>query len=118
VNHSEVAVCVPVMDEMQFLFLSEPRKSLKPRPLYMIFFVEKDMRVERDCTCNHHHCKKCERQYEVGASAGEKHWDKEERRIVALVTKVRSRDKMASRIIGVMKVDVVMKEPPAHSVVT
>jgi hypothetical protein len=45
--HSEIAVGVPVMNEMQFLFPSEPCKSLKPRSLYVVFFVEKDVRVER-----------------------------------------------------------------------
>jgi hypothetical protein len=46
-DHREIAVRVPVMNEMQFLFPSEPCKSLKPRSLYVVFLVEKDMRVER-----------------------------------------------------------------------
>ena len=46
-DHREIAVRVPVMNEMQFLFLSEPCKSLKPRSLYVVFLVEIDMRVER-----------------------------------------------------------------------
>jgi hypothetical protein len=36
-DHREIAVRVPVMNEMQFLFPSEPRKSLKPRSLYVVF---------------------------------------------------------------------------------
>jgi len=46
-DHREIAVRVPVMNEMQFLFPSEPCKSLEPRSLYVIFLVEKDVRVER-----------------------------------------------------------------------
>src|SRR5207253_2682926 len=46
-NHREIAVGVPVMNEMQFLFPSEPCKSLKPRSLYVVSLVEKDVRVER-----------------------------------------------------------------------
>jgi hypothetical protein len=46
-DHREIAVRVPVMNEMQFLFPSEPCKSLKPRSLYVVFLVEKDVRVER-----------------------------------------------------------------------
>src|SRR5256886_11923216 len=46
-DHREIAVRVPVMNEMQFLFPSEPCKSLKPRSLYVVFLVEIDMRVER-----------------------------------------------------------------------
>src|SRR5205823_14519902 len=46
-DHREIAVRVPVMNEMQFLFPSEPCKSLKPRSLYVVFFVEIDMRVKR-----------------------------------------------------------------------
>jgi hypothetical protein len=49
----EIAVRVPVMNEVQFLIASEPCKPLKPRPLHMVFLVEKDVRVEgrstRDC---------------------------------------------------------------------
>jgi hypothetical protein len=30
VNYSKIVVCVPVMNEMQFLLPPEPRKSLKP----------------------------------------------------------------------------------------
>jgi hypothetical protein len=44
-DHREIAVCVPVMNEMQFP--SEPCKSLKPRSLYVVFLVKKDVRVER-----------------------------------------------------------------------
>jgi hypothetical protein len=46
-DHREIAVRVPVMNEMQLLFPSEPCKSLKPRSLYVVFLVEKDVRVER-----------------------------------------------------------------------
>ncbi len=49
-DHREIAVRVPVMNEMQFLFPSEPCKSLKPRSLYVVFLVEKDVRVERRST--------------------------------------------------------------------
>jgi len=43
----EIAVRIPVMNEMQLLFPSEPRKPLKSRSLYMVFLVEKDVRAER-----------------------------------------------------------------------
>jgi hypothetical protein len=46
-DHREIAVRMPVMNEMQFLFPSEPCKSLEPRSLYVVFLVEIDMRVER-----------------------------------------------------------------------
>src|SRR5262249_32844929 len=46
-DHREIAVRVPMMNEMQFLFPSEPCKSLKPRSLYVVFLIEKDVRVER-----------------------------------------------------------------------
>jgi len=45
-EHSEIAVRVPVMHEVQLLFSSEPRKSLKSRSLYVVFLIEKDVRVE------------------------------------------------------------------------
>jgi hypothetical protein len=42
---------MPMMDEMQFLFPSEPCKPLKPRSVHVVFLVEKDVRVERHRTC-------------------------------------------------------------------
>src|SRR5665213_966424 len=46
VDHREIAACMPVMDEVQLLLLPEPCKASKPGPLYVVFFVEKDVRVE------------------------------------------------------------------------
>jgi hypothetical protein len=47
-DHREIAVRVPVMNEMQFLFPSEPCKSLKPRSLYVACgVVQKDRAVAR-----------------------------------------------------------------------
>ena len=51
-DHREIAVRVPVMNEVQLLFPSEPRKPLKSRSLYVVFLVEKDVRVERRRTSN------------------------------------------------------------------
>jgi hypothetical protein len=44
----------------------------------------------------------------------QKHRDEEEGRIVAFVAEVRLRDEMIIRIVPVMEVDVVVKEPTAH----
>jgi hypothetical protein len=52
-DHREIAVRVPMMKEVQFLFSSEPYKPLKPRSVYVIFFVEEDVRVERHRTCDY-----------------------------------------------------------------
>jgi hypothetical protein len=41
-----------VMNEVQFLFPPEPCKPLKSRSLYVVFLVEKDVRVERRRTCD------------------------------------------------------------------
>ena len=45
-DHREIAVGMPVMNEVKFLFASEPSKPLKPRSLYVVFIVEKHVRVE------------------------------------------------------------------------
>jgi hypothetical protein len=58
VNYTKIAIRVPVMNKMQLLPASEPSKPLKPRSLYVIFLVEKDVRVKRRCTCDYHHHKK------------------------------------------------------------
>ena len=46
VNYTKIAIRVTVMNEVQFLLASEPRKPLQPRSLNMIFLVEKDVGVK------------------------------------------------------------------------
>jgi hypothetical protein len=58
VNYTKITIRVPVMNEVQFLLASEPRKPLKPRSIYVIFLVKKDMRVKRRGACDYHHHKK------------------------------------------------------------
>ena len=58
VNYTKIAIRVPVMNKVQLLPASKPRKPLKPRSLYVIFLVEKDVRVKRRRTCDYHHHKK------------------------------------------------------------
>jgi hypothetical protein len=43
VNYAKIAIRVTVMNKVQFLLASEPRKSLEPRSLDVIFLVEKDV---------------------------------------------------------------------------
>ena len=88
-DHREIAVRVPVMNEVQFLFPSEPCKPLKPRSLYVVFLVEKDVRVKRCRTCSDLNEEEIYRQYKVCARSYQKHRNEEEGRIVAFVTEVR-----------------------------
>jgi hypothetical protein len=55
-DHREIAVRVPMMNEVQFLFPSEPCKPLQPRSLYVVFLVKKDVRVKRHRTCDYLSC--------------------------------------------------------------
>ena len=82
-------VRVPVMNEVQFLFPSEPRKPLKPRSLYVVFLVEKDVRVERRRACDYLNHEEIEWQYEVCTRSYQEHRNEKERRIVPFVTEVR-----------------------------
>src|SRR6185295_12417028 len=88
-DHRKIAVRVPVMNEMQFLFPSEPCKSLKPRSLYVVFLVEKDMRVERRRTRDRLNHEEIDGQYEVCTRSHQKHRNEEEGCIVAFVPEVR-----------------------------
>src|SRR5260370_38811202 len=62
-DHREIAVRVPVMNERQLLFPSEPCKSLKPRSLYVVFLVEKHVPVERRRTRDYLTHEKLDWQY-------------------------------------------------------
>ena len=88
-DHREIAVRVPVMNKVQFLFPSEPCKPLKPRSLYMVFLIEKDVRVERRRTCDYLSHEEIDWQYEVCTRSYQRHRNEEEGRIVAFVTEVR-----------------------------
>ncbi len=86
--HCEICVRMPVMNEVQCLFASEPCKPLKPGPLYMIFLIEKNVRVERRCTCDHLNQKEIHGPQEVCTPPHQKHWNEEERRIIAFVIEI------------------------------
>jgi hypothetical protein len=88
-DHREIAVRVPMMNEVQFLFPPEPCKPLKSRSLYVVFLVEKDVRVERRRTRDYLNHEEIEWQYEVCTRSYQKHRNEEEGRIVAVVTEVR-----------------------------
>jgi hypothetical protein len=88
-DHCEIAVRVPVMNKVQFLFPSEPCKPLQSRSLYVVFLVEKDVRVERRRTCNYLNHEEIDWQYKICTRSYQKHRNEEEGRIVAFVTEVR-----------------------------
>ena len=88
-DHSEIAVRVTMMNEVQFLFASEPCKPLKSRSLYVVFFVELDVRIERRRTCDYLNHEEIKGQYEVCTRSQQKHGNEEEGRIVAFLTEVR-----------------------------
>src|SRR6266480_7824237 len=90
VDHREIAVRMPVMNEVKFLPASEPCKPLKPRSRYVVFLVEKDVRVEGHRTCNYLNHEEIKWQYEVCTRSYHKHRNEEEGRIVAFVTEVRA----------------------------
>ena len=84
-DHCEIGVRMPVMNEVQFLFASEPCKPLKPGPLYMIFLIEKNVRVERYSTGNDLNHEQISGQDEICTPPHQKHWNKEKRCVLALV---------------------------------
>ena len=57
VNYTKITIRVTVMNKVQFLLASEPHNPLKPRSLYVICLVEKDVRVKRRRACDYHHHK-------------------------------------------------------------
>jgi hypothetical protein len=57
-NYTKIAIRVTVMNKVQFLLPSEPRKSSEPRSLDVIFLVEKEVCVKRCRACDCHHHKK------------------------------------------------------------
>ena len=85
-DHREIAIRMPVMNEVQFLFPSEPCKPPQPRSLYMVFLVKKDVGVERCRTCDY--LSHEEIDWQQGTCSYQKHRNEENGRIVAFVTEV------------------------------
>jgi hypothetical protein len=88
-DHTEVTVRVPVMNEVQFLFPSEPREPLKSRSLHVIFLVEKDVGVKGSRACDDLNDEKIGWQDRVCAHSEQEHGNEEEGRIVAFASEVR-----------------------------
>jgi hypothetical protein len=88
-DHRVIAIRVPVMNEVQFLFPSEPCKPLKSRSLHVIFLVEKDVPVKRHCACDNQNDEKIRWQDDVCQRSDDKHRNEEEGRIVAFFSEVR-----------------------------
>src|SRR4030088_3229109 len=84
-DHREIAISVPVMNKVKFLFPSEPSKPLKPRSIHVVFFVKKNVRIERYRTGGYQNQEDVDRQYEVCTCSYRKHRKEEEGRIVAFV---------------------------------
>ena len=58
-----------MMNKVQFLLAAEPCKPLKPRSLYVVFLVEKDVGPGRCRTCDYLNHKEINWQYEVCAGS-------------------------------------------------
>lgn len=117
-DHREIDVSLPVMNEVQFLFASEPCKPLKARSLDVVFLVEKDVRVERRRTCDDLNHEEINWQNEVGKCPDQTHGNEEKGRIVAFLIEVCPRNEMLFGIVGVMEPDVVAENLTTHWVVT
>ena len=92
-DHRIITFPVPVVNKVQILFASEPCKSPKPRSLRVVFIVEKNMRVERRCTCDYEDREEIKRQYDCTRSY-QKNRNEEVGRNVAFAAEVRRRDEV------------------------
>ena len=88
IDDREIAVRVPVMDEVQCLLASEPCKTLKPRSLYVVLLVEKDMRIKRCRTRDHLNHEEIDWQQEIRTNSYQKHGNEEIRCIVPFLPEV------------------------------
>jgi len=64
IDHRKIAVRVAVVHEVQLLLVPEPCISPEAWFLYVVFFIEKDVRVERRHTRNRERYEEVQRQYE------------------------------------------------------
>jgi len=117
VDHRKIAFGVAVMNEVKFLFALEPRKALKSRSRCVIFLIKIDMCVKRRRACDGRHDEKIDGHEQIRTRGSQKNGDEEIGCHIALVTEVRLRNKVGVRIMRVMEVDVIPKNPTAYRVV-
>ena len=117
-NDTEISVGVTVVNEVELLLAAEPRETLKPRTIHVVFLIEQNMHVERRRTRGGVNQEEIERQNDVGTPSDQKHWNEEVGRVVAFITEIRRRDQMILGIMGVMKVDVVAEQLAANGMVS
>ena len=89
IDHREIAVGVSMMREVQLLFVSKPCEPLKPRALYVVFLVEKDVRVKGRGTCDCLNHEEIKWQDEICTRPHQKNRNEEEGRIVPFVAEIR-----------------------------
>ena len=117
VDHRKIAFGVAVMNEVKFLFALEPRKALKSRSRCVIFLIKIDMCVKRRRACDGRHDEKINGHEQIRTRGSQKNRDEEIGCRITFVTEVRLRDKVGVRIMRVMEVDVIPKNPTAYRVV-
>jgi hypothetical protein len=89
-DYSKVSTCVPVMNEVQFLFPPKPCEPQKPRPFDVVLLIEKDVRVKRDRARSYQNHEEIGRQQEISAPSDYKHRNEKERRVVAFPSEIRA----------------------------
>jgi hypothetical protein len=86
--------------------------------LYVVLLVKIDVGVKRRCARSDRYEKDIEGQDKEHRSGNKNAGDEEVRRVVTFVAAIGGRHETASGVVCVMKPDVILKEDPAHPMVT
>jgi hypothetical protein len=117
IDHREIAVPIAVVDEMELLLSPEPGKAAKPWSRNMILVVETIMPAEWQRHYRKLNHEQVQSQEQIAQSDNQGDWHKKEQRIIIPVIEIMSGNYVISRIMDVVKLDMVFEKSSAKATV-
>lgn len=115
-NDREIALRMPVVNEVKFLFAPEPGKPAEPGTFHVVSLVERNMRIKGSPAGRRLNQEDIQGQQQICHACKQDHRNEEEGSVVALFADVNPRHHMVSRIMFVVEIDVVAEQSAAHLV--
>jgi hypothetical protein len=117
IDHREIAVPIAVVDEMELLLSSEPGKAAKPWSGNMILVVEIIMPAEWQRHYRKLNHEQIQSQKQIAQSDNQEDRKHKEQRVIIPVIEIMSGNHMVSRIMGVMKLNMILEKSSAKATV-
>jgi hypothetical protein len=115
IDHREIAVPMAVVNEMELLLSSKPGKAAKPWSRNMILVVDIIMPAEWQRHYRKLNHEQIQSQKQIAESDNQDDRNQKEQRIIIPVIEIMSGNYVVSRIMDVMKLDMILEKSSAKS---